>query len=168
MPRRRDGIRQGSNITAEESQPEAAADVIVQMAEAAVLSEADFGAVDVAIKNSTMPVRTQRAFKRRVREVYGPLLLGAIKDLARKQFIEAIRARRAQLLNAMTPAKMAEAGVRDIAIAYGTLQDKEALLLGEPTSIVAFERKEKVNELAQMLLQEVERRGLVDLEKQPD
>jgi ABC-type cobalamin/Fe3+-siderophores transport system ATPase subunit len=91
-----------------------------------------------------------------------------LKDLTRQDFIMALRARRAQLINAMTPEKMAEAGVRDLAIAIGTLQDKEALLLGEPTSIVGFERKEQINELTAKLLEEAKRRGLTELKEQAD
>jgi hypothetical protein len=61
----------------------------------------------------------------------------------------------------LTPEKMAEAGVRDIAIVFGILAEKRELLQGKPTQIFSFEERKSMKDLLPAAIREATRRGLV-------
>ena len=131
------------------------------------MGDEDMKRLDGAIADCGLPARTAKALRKRVREVYAPVL-GVIKDLSRDSFIAQLQNRRMKILEAMSDLKIDDASLRDLAVSYGVLQDKEALLKGDPTSIVSIEDRRTMGELSTAMVEEAKRREAVELTKQAD
>lgn len=70
-----------------------------------------------------------------------------------------IRAER--ILQSIDDVSIASATLYQRVMAYSALIDKSRLLRGEATAIVSVEDKRKINQLIPLLMQEVERRGII-------
>ena len=144
--------RPGYNST-EVVNPEAAVRVILSMA------EVDFVKLEKDIKDAGLPVQTAKVLRARVRELYAPVL-STLKDMSKESFVEGLQVRRKAALEAITGVKLEASSASQLAVVYGILQDKQALLEGDPTSIVRFEDLRIISKLAPMLVQEFDRRGI--------
>ena len=83
------------------------------------------------------------------------------REVAANEFLPLIDTRAKQLLQFMTPEKMAKAGIRDQAFAFSVLMEKRALLRGEPTQILTVDDRKQMSELMPFMLKEAQRRGLM-------
>jgi hypothetical protein len=65
-----------------------------------------------------------------------------------------------RVLGGLSDEKIAKAGLRDTAIAYGVLIDKKQLLEGKPTQILSIEERRELKDFLPALLREMERRQI--------
>ncbi len=150
-----------SPVSTEVKNPDAAAQVILSMA------EFDGANLEKAIKEAGLPTQTAKVLRARVRELYAPVL-ETLKDLSKDAFVNALQVRRKAALEAITGAKLEASSASQLAVVYGILQDKQALLEGDPTSIVRFEDMRIISELAPLLVKEFERRGIPFMDAKPE
>ena len=85
----------------------------------------------------------------------------AIETLEAKHVIKGLKDRTALTLDAMAPEKIAAASYRDQATALGIMLQHHETLQGRPSSILAFEPRHKLEDVAGLLLAEMRRRGMV-------
>lgn len=78
-----------------------------------------------------------------------------------KYFQDAVDQKLAVTLACLDPVTIASASVSDLTRLFNALTEKRALLRGEPTSIVRNEHRGGLDKLAEVLLAEVQRRGVV-------
>ncbi len=64
------------------------------------------------------------------------------------------------ILDHMTDYKLAHSSAKDLAICYGILAEKRALLRGEPTQIMSIDDSRSLSHLMKDVIAEAERRGL--------
>lgn len=83
------------------------------------------------------------------------------REVSANEFLPLIDTRAKQLLQFMTPEKMAKAGIRDQAFAFSVLMEKRQLLRGEPTQILSVDDRRQMSALMPFMLKEAERRGLM-------
>ena len=141
--------------------PKQVAQVVIAMA------EPDSKRLDKAIKNAGLPKRTAAAIRARYREMY-PDVLNILEDLSKDSFVRAIQQLRRAALGAITFEKMEKASASQLTWIASVLQDKQALLEGDPTSIVRFEDLRIIGKLAPMLVKEFERRGITYMDAKPE
>lgn len=92
-------------------------------------------------------------------------VLGLPERVDAQWFLEAIDRRAALLLVRMDDKVIREMKGQQIAAAFGVLMEKRALLRGEPTQIVNYENRGKIDELAKMMMAEMKRRGIAAAEE---
>ncbi len=93
---------------------------------------------------------------------------GKRRKLDDKQLVDLIDDRLARTLEFMDDFTLAHASARDLAVTSGVLIDKRQLLRDKPTHIVKIEDIRKMDEMAKLLHEEMERRGLlVDVTPEP-
>lgn len=147
----------GDDRRLEVSDPKAAAAVIEQQAE-----DQFFVISEMAYKLGLKP-DTVQALVDRLRTRYQPVV-AEIRKVTTRDLLSLMDERMRMALEYMTDGKMAEAGIKDLAIMFGILTEKRALLRGEPTQIVGVKERQNLTELLPALLQEAQRRGMtVDL-----
>ena len=82
------------------------------------------------------------------------------RSVARGEMIRLLGEKTYEILMSMDGDTIKQAKLRDKAIAYGVLLDKQRLLQGEPTEIMSVEHRAKLNELVGLVTQEAKRRGI--------
>lgn len=75
-------------------------------------------------------------------------------------FVEQLDRKLALLINALDPVVIGKMNGRELAVAIGTIAEKRALLRGEPTQIVSYENRAKLDALGLMVMEEMKRRGI--------
>jgi len=147
----------GDERRLENSNPEAAAEIAERVAEEPwlVISE-------MAYKLGLAP-QTVQALIDRLKTRYQPVV-AEIRKVTTKDLLGLMDERMRMALEYMTDGKMAEAGIKDLAIMFGILTEKRALLRGEPTQIIGTKERQNLTDLLPELLKEAQRRGMtVDL-----
>lgn len=76
------------------------------------------------------------------------------------EFIEAFQDRLSMVLGYVDDYALANASVKDLAIAAGIFTEKMLLLKGQPTQIIDFTTRQQLHVLAPRLLAEAKRRGI--------
>ena len=132
---------------------------------AAVLDAATdpFMTIKAAAKQCNFPESTLKALMRRMKTAYQPLN-EAIREIKDDEMVLLLEDRAHRCVTFIDDLNMGGAGVRDLAISAGVLIDKARLLKGQPTQITRLEDVKKLDELAEMLNEEMKRRGrLIDI-----
>lgn len=102
---------------------------------------------------------TIKAFLEAVRTTYLSQYEEAREHTA-DELLPMIDTRIMQMLRFMGPEKMQAAGIKDLAIAFGILNEKRQLLKGEPTQIIAMEDRKKLDDLFPLVEREAKRRQM--------
>lgn len=87
-------------------------------------------------------------------------LTNAVKTRSRAQEIETMSEKISRILDYMDDYTLANADLKDLAIAFGILAEKRQLMEGRPTQILTFEERRQMPELLGAALREAKRRGL--------
>lgn len=103
--------------------------------------------------------RAVRGFIRRMETRYLPLQQ-EMRSISTKQLQNTIDDRLSRILDYMDDYVIAEAPLRELAVAFGVLMEKRQLLRGEPTQIIDNTERQSIAELLQAANKEAERRGL--------
>ena len=82
------------------------------------------------------------------------------RSVTRTEMIRLLGEKTYEILMSMDGDTIKQAKLRDKAIAYGVLLDKQRLLQGEPTEIMSVERRAKLDELVGIVTKEAARRGI--------
>lgn len=147
----------GDERRLENSDPETAAAIAETVAEEPWLVVSEL-AYKLGLNPSTV-----QALVDRLKTRYQPVV-AEIRKVTTKDLLGLIDERLRMALEYMTDGKMAEAGVKDLAILFGILTEKRALLRGEPTQIIGTKERQNLTDLLPELLKEAQRRGMtVDL-----
>ena len=139
---------------------------------AAVLDAATdpFMTIKRAAEECGFPKRTLTALMRRMKTRYGPLN-DAIREVKKTELVKILDDKALRCLEYIDDFSMGAASLQNLAVSTGILIDKSQLLQGAPTTITRIEDVKKLDELAEMLNDELQRRGkLIDVtpEKLPN
>ncbi len=83
-----------------------------------------------------------------------------IRTASRSEMIKLIGDKALRILESMDSDAIKKAHLRDKAVAYGILLDKQRLLQGEPTQILTVQNREKLNAVVGIMMKEAKRRGI--------
>ncbi len=129
-----------------------------------------FMTIKRAAEECGFPKRTLTALMRRMKTRYGPLN-DAIREVKKTELVKILDDKALRCLEYIDDFSMGAASLQNLAVSTGILIDKSQLLQGEPTTITRVEDIKKLDELAEMLNEEMKRRGrLIDVtpEKLPN
>ena len=82
------------------------------------------------------------------------------QSVTRSEMIRLLGEKTFEILSSMDGETIKKAHLRDKAVAYGVLLDKQRLLQGEPTEIMSMQHRAKLDELVGIVMQEAKRRGI--------
>ena len=82
------------------------------------------------------------------------------RSVTRGEMIRLLGEKTYEILMSMDGDTIKQAKLRDKAIAYGVLLDKQRLLQGEPTEIMSVQHRAKLDELVGIVTKEAARRGI--------
>ena len=129
-----------------------------------------FKTIGAAAEACGFPPSTAKRLMRRMAARYKPLH-DAVRKIKDEDMTLLLEDRAHRCITYIDDFNMAGANVRDLAVSAGVMIDKARLLKGEPTNITRIEDVKKLDDLAEMLNEELQRRGrLIDVtpEKLPD
>lgn len=110
-----------------------------------------------------VPPATAQALIERLKTRYSPAV-AEMRQHTTRDFQKLLDERMMMALEYLGDVTMAGASAKDLAIVFGILAEKRALLRGEPTSIVRHEDRMALAELLPAVLHEAARRGMtIDL-----
>ena len=89
----------------------------------------------------------------------GLTLSRALGEVSRSETRDLFQHRAWEILEAITPADIEKASLRDKVLSAAIATDKALLLDGQPTEILSIKQMENLDELAGMMLAEAKRRG---------
>jgi len=139
--------------TVESQDPETAGQVMVDLA-------ADpYANIKRVAEAHGLPPGVARGLAKRLRQRYLPLQEG-LRRAQNKDFLELLDDRILRILDHMDDYTIANAELRDLAVALGILTEKRQLLKGEPTQIIDNQERQSMNELLKGALKEAQRRGM--------
>lgn len=118
-----------------------------------------FTAIAQAIRDSGLPASTAEALLRRLRTRYRPVN-AVLRDLKTGDLIRMLNERITLALEYMDEKVIAEASFRDLSLGTSAMIEKRNLLRGEPTQVVDFDTRKKLNILLPALIAEARRRGI--------
>ncbi len=153
-PAEKDRTARHRNKAIEETDPEKAGELLALLTGP---SEARLGEIAEAVGLSPQVVSR---FIEVMRTSYMAFTEEA-REVSANEFLPLIDTRAKQLLQFMTPEKMAKAGIRDQAFAFSVLLEKRQLLRGEPTQILSVDDRRQMSALMPFMLKEAQRRGLM-------
>jgi hypothetical protein len=140
-----------------ENHPEAEAEAID------TLTDVDFARLADAARACGLNPKTANHLVKRLRTRLLPVAT-EIKRYKTQEFLAFIEDRMMRSLEYLDDVALANASGRDLAVIFGIMADKRQLLNGEPTQILSFQDRRKLNDLIPLVLQEAQRRGLtIDL-----
>lgn len=145
----------------EKTRPEAAANLIEQASNPLVDGGLARAAAEEGLPTRTAAQLGQRLDTRyattrsRAQQVHTSELLGLVSHNARR------------VLEAVTDEDIAQAKLKDKAIAVGIFLEKRQLLSGEPTQILTVQERGHMDDLIKMVMSEAVRRGL-EIDVTPD
>lgn len=112
-----------------------------------------------AMEANGVPDRAAQALLRRIRMKFFDTVT-ATKNLKKIELDEMIGQKIHLMLSYLDDKVAGEASARDLAMGISQLVEKQQLIRGEPTQIISDHERKKLNELAPLLMLEVQRRGL--------
>lgn len=118
-----------------------------------------FARIAQAMRETGLPPSTAEALLRRLRTRYRPVN-AALRDLKTADLIRMLNERITLALEYIDEKVIAEASFRDLSLGTSALIEKRNLLRGEPTVVVDFNQRKKLNELMPAMIAEARRRGL--------
>jgi DNA-binding CsgD family transcriptional regulator len=118
-----------------------------------------YGKIAEAIRECGLPPSTGEAFLRRLRTRYAPVTREA-KEFKTRDIVSRIDEKLEIAFEFMDEKVIGEASFRDLAMSSSALIEKRQLLIGEPTVVIDFNSRKKLNELLPAMLAEARRRGL--------
>ena len=116
-------------------------------------------AADLA-KLAGMPVGVMKAFLKKYETRYLPLKQ-ELHKITQKDLTDVIEDKIWRVLAYMNDNALMDATLRDLGFTFDRLMNARQLLKGEPTSILAWEDRRKLNELLPALILESRRRGII-------
>ncbi len=153
-PARKDRTARHSNKAIEKTDPEKAGELLALLVGP---SEARLGEIAEAVG---LPQEVVSRFLEVMRTSY-MAFTEEVREVTANEFLPLIDMRAKQLLQFMSPEKMAKAGIRDQAFAFSVLMEKRQLLRGEPTQILSVDDRRQMSTLMPFMLKEAQRRGLM-------
>jgi len=118
-----------------------------------------YGRIAEAIRECGLPPSTGEAFLRRLRTRYAPVARAA-KEFKTRDIVSRIDEKLELAFEYMDEKVIGEASFRDLAMSSSALIEKRQLLLGEPTQVVDFNSRLKLNELLPAMIAEARRRNI--------
>lgn len=118
-----------------------------------------YGKIVQAMREYGLPPSTGEAFLRRLRTRYAPVTRAA-KEFKTRDIVSRIDEKLELAFEYMDEKVIGEASFRDLAMSSSALIEKRQLLLGEPTVVIDFNSRKKLNELLPAMIAEARRRGL--------
>lgn len=106
-----------------------------------------------------VPERVSAAVVRRMLVRYGGVV-AAKRQITTAEILRTIDEELDLISTYIDDKVVAEANLRDLALAKAALIEKRALLRGEPTQIVSDHERKKLHELLPLMIEEARRRGL--------
>lgn len=100
-----------------------------------------------------------RGLLARVRAQYAPLL-GELRDVKTSELIRLVEDRAWMAVELIDRESLADLNAYQRAIIFGVLVDKARILKGLPTHIVSVEDRRQLDQVAGLLLKEMQRRGM--------
>ncbi len=119
-----------------------------------------FTSIEAAAKQCGFPRTTLQQFMKRVRTRYAPLN-DAIREVKDRELARLCEDRAHRCLTYMDDFSMAGASVKDLAISAGVMIDKSRLLKDQATHVIKIQDIRKLDEMAKVLHEEMERRGML-------
>lgn len=104
--------------------------------------------------------RSLERFIDRMRQRGAGTVIDRAKQVKTQDLIDLLDTNSHAILSSIDELDLAEASLKDKAIAAGIMLEKRALLRGEPTQILSYEERKNLTELMPALMQEMERRGM--------
>ena len=127
--------------------------------EAIDLASDPFKTVCDMARKLDMPRPTIDALLARLRERWGPLM-GELEHVKTGTLLSLFGHKARAVLEAVTEEDIAQASLRDKAVAAGIFTDKRELLSGRPTEIISHEQRRRLPELLRVMIAEARRRGI--------
>ena len=119
-----------------------------------------FTTIEAAAKQCGFPRTTLQQLMRRMRVRYAPLK-DAIREVKDRELARLCEDRAHRCLTYMDDFSMAGASVKDLAISAGVMIDKSRLLKDQATHVIKIPDVRKLDEMAELLHAEMERRGML-------
>lgn len=146
----------GSIVTRD---PELAGKVLAAVVTEVEIGDDKFGALRQAMRAAGCPERMIKTFMARFRTTLAAVASEG-KRLTLRELTEEIERKIAMNLQFMDEPTMAAASLKDLSINLSILVEKMQLLKNQPTMIVDFTARQKLNVLLPRMVQEARRRGL--------
>ncbi len=119
-----------------------------------------FATIEAAAKKCGFPPTTLKQLMRRMRVRYAPLN-DAIREVKDRELALLCGDRAHRCLTYMDDFSMAGASVKDLAISAGVMIDKSRLLKDQATHVIKIQDIRKLDEMAKVMHDEMERRGML-------
>ncbi len=119
-----------------------------------------FTTIESAARACGLPRTTAQQLMKRLQTRYAPLK-DAIREVKDRELARLCEDRAHRCLTYMDDFSMAGASVKDLAISAGVMIDKSRLLKDQATHVIKIQDVRKLDEMAELLHAEMERRGML-------